>query len=181
MSEARVKILADFAAWTALSALRSGAPIKARGDVYRLLRAVAFDILFDHCRGPIDGAEFEAWHRNAVEELRQLQPRLNIGWAAKLINVYLKTRAYVGGEGRPNLSAHLHPPIDRGLWDGLRRRFGAASEVVRRTHCVTRIKNIVTWPCYDQIIAGCRLAADSLGCRLIEVEQLWTGTTVSPE
>lgn len=30
--------------------------------------------------------------------------------------------------------------------------------------------------CYDRIIAGCRLAADALGCRLIEVEQLWTAT-----
>ena len=176
MSEARAKIVTDFAVWTALSALRSGAPIKARCDVYRLLRAAGFEILFDPSKGAIDRYEFDTWHRSAVEELRRLEPRLNIGWAAKLLNVYLKTRAYIGGDGRPNLSAQLHPPIDRGLWDGLRRRFGRGSDVTKCSHCVTRIKDIETQECYDRIIAGCRLAADALGCKLIEVEQLWTGT-----
>ncbi|MBI3410649.1 MAG: hypothetical protein HY040_20120 [Planctomycetes bacterium] len=175
MSNARANILADFSAWTALSALRSGAPIKARSDVYRLLRGVPFETLFDADRGPIDLTEFDAWHQWAVEELRRLEPLLNVGWAAKLINVYLKTRAYVGREGRINLSGQLHPPIDRGLWDGLRRRFGLGSEVTKRTHCVMRIKDI-DQKCYHEIIAGCRLAAVALGCQLIEVEQLWTGT-----
>ena len=172
MSEARAKILSDFAMWTALSALRSGAPIKKRSDVYPLLRAADFDTLFDPDKGPIERTEFEAWHRNAVAELLRLDPRLNIVWAAKLINVYLKTRAYVGGAGRPNLGVQLHPPIDGGLWEGLRGEFGRESEVTRNTHCVTRIKDIVTRQCYDQIIEGCRLAAEASRCQLIEVEQL---------
>lgn len=178
MSEARAKILADFAMWTALSALRSGVHIKSRRDVYGLLRATAFEALFDAGKGPIDTVEFEAWHRNAVEELRRLKPSLNIGWAAKLINVYLKTRAYVGGDGRPNLCDHLHPPIDRGLWDGLWQRFGRGSQVTKRSHCVKRIKDIDTQERYDRIIEGCRMAADALECKLIEVDQLWTATAL---
>ena len=172
MSEARAKVLDDFARWTALSALRAGAPIKAGADIYPLLRAVEFESLFDARSGPIARAEFDEWHRRAVEKVRRLQPRLSVGWAAKLINVYLKTRAYVGGEGRPGLNALLHPPIDRGLWDGLRRHFGRGSEVTQRTHCATRIKDILTQECYYRIIEGCRMAADALGCQLIEVEQL---------
>lgn len=155
-----------------------GVHIKSRRDVYGLLRATAFEVLFDANKGPIDLAEFEAWHRNALEELRRLKPSLNIGWAAKLINVYLKTRVYVGGDGRPNLCDHLHPPIDRGLWDGLWQHFGRHSEVTKLSHCVKRIKDIDIQDRYDRIIEGCRKAADALQCKLIEVEQLWTATAL---
>ena len=46
-------------------------------------------------------------------------PRLCVGWAAKLLNVYLKTAVYIGSLGPRELVAHLHPPIDGGLWSGL--------------------------------------------------------------
>ena len=178
MSRERTKILTDFACWTALSALRSGAPIKARSDVYPLLRAIDFGPLFDLDRGDIGRDEFDSWHRGAVEKLLQLERRLNVGWAAKILNVYLKTRAYVGEDGRPNLREQLHPPIDGGLWEGLMQRFRSGSDVTNNTHCVTRIKDIDSQECYDRIIAGCRLAATALHCCLIEVEQLWTGADV---
>jgi hypothetical protein len=42
MSRFRAQIVLDYAKWTALSATRSGAPIKSRGDVYSLLDAVTF-------------------------------------------------------------------------------------------------------------------------------------------
>ncbi len=161
MSEVRTKILKDFAAWTTLSALRR-APVRARSVVYRLLRAVDFEALFDPDKGVIGRNQFDEWHRKA-----------------KIINVYLKTRAYVGTSGRPNLSDHLHPPIDSGLWTGLRQKFGPRSDVTRLTHCVKQIKDIETQECYDRIIEGCRLAATKFGCRLIEVEQLWTGTELA--
>lgn len=38
MTEPRATILRTYAEWTALSALRSGAPIKSRSDIYPLLR-----------------------------------------------------------------------------------------------------------------------------------------------
>jgi len=74
------------------------------------------------------------------------------------------------------LSEAIHPPIDSGLWLGLERRFGDRPDILSETHCVSRIKDIEDYACYKRIIAGCRLAAHALGCKLIEVEQLWAGT-----
>ena len=63
MREVRKGIIATYAEWTAMSALRSGAPIKSRRDVYTALRGVDFAILFDEARGPINRTTFDAWHR----------------------------------------------------------------------------------------------------------------------
>jgi hypothetical protein len=70
------------------------------------------------------------------------------------------------------LSSAIHPPIDAGLWQGLHRRFKDRPDILGETHCVSRIKDIEDYTCYRCIIAGCRLAAQVLGCKLIEVEQL---------
>jgi len=176
MPDVRSQIIDQFAAWTALSALRSGAPIKSRRDVYTALRGADFAPLLDPNLGPITSAEFDAWHRHAVDTLCENEKRLNVGWASKIINVYLKTRCYVGAQGRPSLDDVIHPPIDAGLWNGLARRFGDRADIVGRSNCVRRIKDIDDHDCYQRIIDGCRAAASELGCRLIEVEQLWTGT-----
>jgi hypothetical protein len=125
----RESITETYAEWTALSALRSGAPIKSRADVYRALRAVDFKVLFDESLGPIAGSEFSAWHRSSTEGMLARENRLSVGWATKIINVYLKTRAYIGCQGRHHLSDALHPPIDAGLWLGLRRRFGERRDI----------------------------------------------------
>ena len=45
-----------------MSALRSGAPIKSRRDVYTALRGVDFAVLFADELGPINRATFDAWH-----------------------------------------------------------------------------------------------------------------------
>lgn len=168
-------IVLDFAKWTALSALRSGAPIKSRAHVYRLLDAVAFgDVLQP---GPsVTGPQFDAWHEAETMTLCGHDHRVQVGWSAKLINVYLKTAAYVGDLGRPGLRDSLHPPIDAGLWTGLADRFREQREIVDAACCVRRIKDITDYSTYLRIIAGCRAAARELGCSLIEVEQLWTGS-----
>jgi hypothetical protein len=44
---------------------------------------------------------------------------LPIGWAVKLINVYLKTLVYLAREGRSGLIESIHPPIDNELWKGI--------------------------------------------------------------
>ena len=103
-------------------------------------------------------------------------PRLTVGWAAKILNVYLKTRCYIGAEGRHHLSEAIHPPIDAGLWLGLRRRFADRPDILARSNCVERIKDVRKYECYTRIIDGCRAAAKELRCKLIEVEQLWVGT-----
>ena len=48
MSNVREAIIATYAEWTAMSALRSGAPIKSRRDVYTALGSVDFAVLFNY-------------------------------------------------------------------------------------------------------------------------------------
>ena len=176
MNDVRKGIIATYAEWTAMSALRSGAPIKSRRDVYSVLRGVEFELLFSGELGPINRTTFDTWHADAVQDLIEREPRLTVGWATKIINVYLKTRAYIGAQGRHHLKEMIHPPIDSGLWLGIARRFSDRPDILERTNCVTRIKDIVDYECYRRIIDGCRAAAKELKCELIEVEQLWAGT-----
>ena len=173
MKATRMRIIIDFACWTGLSALRSGSPVKSRSDIYRLLNAIPFDVLFVPSTAPVQATEFATWHRTATLDLCKREPRLCVGWAAKLINVYLKTAAYVGDLGRPQLADVIHPPIDRGLWAGLAARFASRREILDKTHVVTSVGDIREYDTYVTIIAGCRLAAEALSCALIEVEQLW--------
>jgi hypothetical protein len=176
MTDVRPRIIEQYAEWTAMSALRSGAPIKSRRDVYSAIHQVDFPRLFDKSLGPINRSDFDAWHEDAVTGLIEREQRLNVGWAAKILNVYLKTRCYIGAQGRHHLSEAIHPPIDAGLWLGLSRRFADRRDILDRSNCVARIKDITDYGCYERIIDGCRLAAGELGCKLIEVEQLWAGT-----
>jgi hypothetical protein len=176
VSDVRKAIIATYAEWTAMSALRSGAPIKSRRDVYTALRGVDFGVLFKDAHGPINRTTFDSWHADAVRRMIVREPRLTVGWAAKIINVYLKTRVYIGDHGRHHLKEMIHPPIDAGLWLGLARRFPDRPDILERTNCVNRITDIVDYECYRRIIDGCRIAAKALKCELIEVEQLWAGT-----
>lgn len=177
MSSIHAQVTRTYAEWTALSALRSGSPVKDGAAIYPALRRVAFDRLFDPNAGEIGAEEFTEWHATAVAKLMGDLP-LGAGWAAKLVNVYLKTRAYIARAGRSGLLQHLHPPLDGGLWRGIEAHFGRDSPVWRLTHSRTRIKHIETYAEYETIIAGCRLAAAELGCLLIEVDQLWRGTLI---
>lgn len=166
-------IIRDYAKWTALSALRSGAPIKSREAVYSVLDTLPFGSVFEgsvHIRAE----ESDAWHRESAEAMGRREKRLNTGWAVKLLNVYLKTAAYVGDLGRPGLRAVLHPPIDGSLWAGLAERF-AGNALLIDTHHVARIKDITSYDCYSRIILGCRAASREMACDLIELEQLWQG------
>ena len=176
MSDVREAIIATYAEWTAMSALRSGAPIKSRRDVYTAMSGIDFAVLFADALGLIDRDTFDAWHAGTVQAMIEREPRLTVGWATKIINVYLKTRVYIGAQGRHHLKEMIHPPIDAGLWLGLARRFPDRPDILERTNCVTRIKDIVDYECYRRIIDGCRAAAKVLECELIEVDQLWAGT-----
>jgi putative addiction module component (TIGR02574 family) len=167
----RTKIIRDFARWTALSALRSGSPIKSRSDVFALVNAVEFGVVLDSFF-PISADDFDQWHESATTHLHH-DYDASIGWATKVINVYLKTACYIGDLGRPGLREAIHPPIDSGLRAAIRRRFRDRPDIVDDVCCVNTIKHIDDYAKYRRIIRGCRLAARSLGCSLIEVEQLW--------
>jgi hypothetical protein len=174
-TDCRTTIVDGFARWTALSALRSGSPVKSREHIYPLLRSVDFASVLAPSTSSLSREAFEVWHRRAILGIASAESRLGIGWAAKLVNVYLKTASYVGDLGSPSLRDVLHPPVDTGLWLGIRRRFQGRSDILGDTHHVTRIRDIQTYAAYERIIAGCRRATRELGCRLIEIEQLWEG------
>lgn len=90
--------------------------MKSGADIYGLIRQVPFEQLLDRASPPISRPEFDKWHRAATLALTDANPKLCVGWAAKIINVYLKTSVYVGGMGRAGLATLIHPPIDGGLW-----------------------------------------------------------------
>jgi hypothetical protein len=173
----RKAIIKAFSEWTAFSATRSGCPIKSREDVYPLIRVPNYNEILHGDR--ISHDEFERWHEDNTEAICNKNPRLPIGWATKLINVYLKTLVYVAKEGRAGLIECIHPPIDNELWKGIKQEYRNHSEILRKTHIVSRIKEITEYSKYKTIIDGCRLIAKKRGCLLIEVEELWQGTVVS--
>lgn len=177
MTPERKTILAAYSGWTALSALRSGAPLKSREDVYPLIARIDFDDVLDTSKGPITKEIFESWHQKTLDYLVLVTPKLanQYGWAAKIVNVYLKTYCYVGEGGRENIRSVLHPPIDSGLWSGVGRRFRNNSSILNDSHVVTKIKDISSHAKYLQIIKGLRAASAELKCQLIEIEQLWEG------
>lgn len=181
----RYQILIEYAKWTALSAVKSGCPIKAQEPVYQLLDGVAFPAVLNPSLEPISCEGFDRWHRAQTKDLcaraKPMLPRSEghcsefpVGWSAKLINVYLKTAAYAGDLGRRGLRDVLHPPVDNRLKAHLvkcfRRKHPEISDAVR-FHSITAI---ATYEEYQQIIGGCRKAAEVLECSLFEVEQLWS-------
>lgn len=171
----RKKIIKDFAEWAAFSATRSGCPVKSRDAVYPLIQLPKYEEIIEG-KEEITEEEFNKWHKNATEMIISKNKKLPVGWATKLINVYLKVRVYLAGEGRPGLVKWIHPPIDNGLWDGIKNKYENYTEIIDKTHIVSRIKDIKRYETYKRIIEGCKLIANKKGCLLIEVEELWEGT-----
>ena len=170
------KIINTFCEWAAFSSTRSGAPLKSRADVYPLIRLLKYDEILHG--DSIEESDFDSWHRRSVEEICESRSEMNVGWAAKIINVYLKGMVYIAGEGREGLVGLIHPPIDGGLWDGIEEYCKANhhENILKRTHAITTISGIKTYTQYQDIIDGCRDLSNEMGCSLIEVEQLWLGT-----
>jgi hypothetical protein len=166
----RKKIVHDFAKWTALSALRSGSPLKRAERVYNLIENHAdWPILFDTTHA-IDETEFDRWHEKTVLAFCKAEPDLPVGWAAKIVNVYLKTRVYLAGEGREGLVSVIHPPIDGGLQRGLKKEFP------NRPWKIKRIKDIRSYQDdYLPFVQDFRSLAKEDGCLLIELEAYWVG------
>lgn len=172
-NQKRKKIVHDFAKWTAQSALRSGSPLKSGKEIYNLIESHAnLTALFDSTR-EIDEDEFDGWHEKTILAFCEIEPLLNeqVGWAAKIINVYLKTRVYLAEEGRKGLVSLIHPPIDEGLQKGLTKEFP------NRPWKIKRIKNIRSYQDdYLPFIQDCRSLAEKEGCFPIELEFYWRRT-----
>jgi len=110
--------------------------------------------------------------------ITESESRFPVGWATKIINIYLKTTVYLAGMGRHNLVKWIHPPIDNELWKGIYQEYSHRQEIISKTHIVNRIKEINTYDKYKIIIEGCRLIAKDRQYYLIEVEELWQGNIV---
>jgi hypothetical protein len=94
--ERRLKISRDFSLWVAMSAARQGITVRGR-QLYPHLRKIDLSSVLNAAES-ITPVEFSNWHKTSVEDLaRSLD--LPAGWAAKLINMILKVRVYVGREG----------------------------------------------------------------------------------
>lgn len=169
------KIAHDFSQWAALSALKSGSPLKSRDDIYPFLELKHFEVLLTTDK-PISDIEFNEWHKKSLTFITS-DERLPIGWAAKIVNVYLKSICYMAGIGRPSLINHIHPPIDSGLWQGLKRVYKSQSDIWSKVYSKTKIKDIKTYQEYSNIIDGLREIANRESCLLIEVEKFWEGTS----
>jgi hypothetical protein len=168
----RKKIVRDFAKWTAISALRSGSPLKSGKKIDKLIEMHAnLPFLFNRTH-PINQNQFDKWHEKAVcaflENEPALRSRNQVGWAAKIINVYLKTRVYVAKEGRDGLIAAIHPPIDTDLQERLKKEFPRHSW---RPMTITSIQSYQGD--YIPFIKECRSVADEKRCLPIEVEYYW--------
>ena len=182
ISGPRSDISHKFARWATMSALRSGAPVKSQEAVDSALGVIKLNRLFDKGYGPIDKGEFAEWHREAIDEILKLrfpptkgtnEPRkLNVGWAAKIIAVYLKTSCYLAGFGRDGLSRVIHPPIDNDLVKSLKKQFHSESDIM---HGLNRFNAIgsMDFDDYEAIIQSCELIAAMDGYTLFEVELYW--------
>ena len=165
-------IIRDFARWIAYCAV---AHIAGESEIYSALDGVDFALLFDRERGRVSAAEFAAWHRDAARRITRAAPRVNAGYAAKMINEYLKTRCYVGGWGRDGLANVIHPPIDDGLIAGLRKKLSARAELRDALASVPDMESMDGYGDYESLIRICERAARMAGCSLMESELFWDG------
>lgn len=169
----REALVTDFARWVASCAVRSNAPVRSRDDIYGALDAVDFGPLFRDDLGRIGSAEFGDWHESAIARMREAQPRLNVGWAAKIINEYLKTKCYVGGYGRDGLAEVIHPPIDNGLIRGLKSSFVDNPVLSPQLDSLELMSGLDAYDKYEALIRVCERVAEFAGCSLLESEQFW--------
>ena len=195
----RWEIAHKFAQWTTRAAVQSQGttnrfPSKQK-EVNSYLDAVAFDHLFDKSLGSIDNDQFDEWHAEQVNKLQDCHSNINVGWAAKMIAVYLKTTCYLAGFGRDGLDAVIHPPFDNILMTKMGKyihQFNIRNKQLRNydaelydfTLLVSeemlndlsniRIKDIDDDSYWEMLIPTCENVAANLGCTLFEVEQLWT-------
>ncbi|AXE19325.1 hypothetical protein DR864_17000 [Runella rosea] len=131
-----------------------------------------YNQIFDGAQ-PITKREFEDWHRQTVLEMILEKPNLSVGWAAKVLNYFLKTTVNVAGFGRPDLIKWIHPLVDKGLWEGIEDAYKGRRDILEKTHYRQKVKDIVTYNDYQTIIEGMEIIAQERGYLLIEVEEFW--------
>lgn len=177
MTPTRKRIITDFAKWTVLSAARR-APIRSRKKVYSLIEFVSEERIIYFNR-KIKKDRFDKWHQATTKKIKTSahNKKFSVGWAAKFLNVYLKTFVYIGGEGRKNLKNCIHPPIDHYLWKGI-KHFAEENNIKINKSLFKGISAIKDYEKdYMKIINECKKVKTKRQS-LFEVEELWEGTKI---
>ncbi len=179
MTDVRQKIIQEFSKWVSFCGTRSGCPLKSHEHLDPLIALPNYKSLFSPRNKPINKEKFDKWHRKSVNAIVKKGKKVakrsgfSVGWAAKIINLYLKERCYIASQGRPNLKNVIHPPIDSRLWKSIKKKYKDDNSIIDKTHIVTTLKGITNYEQYETIIEGCRLIAKREKYKLIEVDELW--------
>jgi hypothetical protein len=132
----RSRIIQELALWAAVSAPQD---ISVRGrKLYPFRREVDLAVVLDVERCST-GVEFQAWHHEQVVSLARAAS-IEVGWAAKLVNMLLKALVYIGSKGHQSLLIVIHPPID----NSYDRRVAEEADV-QEQEAVSRPSLRVTW------------------------------------
>lgn len=112
------------------------------------------------------------WRQQIINQAQILAIPMTHGVAAKLINVYLKSRFVCGGfADNPKVQA-LHPPIDSLLLQELARsNFGGKAKLWTKAYKARWSK--FDSDTYEKVIQGIRESLD--GEPMWEIERFWRG------
>ena len=122
----RWQIAHTFAQWATRAAVQSQGRQKNfkkdQAAVNSYTDAVDFNRPFDRSLGSIGADEFSDWRGGQVRRLMSCHENINVGWAAKMIAIYLKVTCYLSGFGREGLDSVIHPPFDSNLMERIAER-----------------------------------------------------------
>ena len=167
----RHKIIDNFALWTAVSAAPRRSGLRKNEEICPALEKVDFQQVLCNER-PIDKQEFDQWHEAQVQRFRE-EAKCSVGWAAKIINVYLKTQCYVGGRGRKGLDEVIHPPFDRVMIGTLKKKYPEFNGLLGGRNRGFSLTGVERYFRYQQIIELLASIARRERCKLIEMGQHW--------
>ena len=171
------EIVDNFARWAAMSSARQGCSLRGK-KWYKHMNNLNFDRIMDTSKGPITSSEFDEWHKETVERLAK-EAKVEIGWAAKIVNMILKVKVYIHGEGRNGLKEYIHPVIDNKLIDELKKKYPLKSgnDKTRKIRYwldkAKPISGIKSYGEYEKIIECFRQISKDYKMSLFEVEKFW--------
>jgi len=182
----RKAIIKNYSIWTAYSAARVGCPFrgKALGEEVKRIIIDSGQLEIISGKEPISSEEFSNWHEKMVLVLSAIKKakgkKIGVGWAAKILNIFLKTYAYVGDQGRPNIRSLLHPPLDSILvkkimdHESLKlssKENDALRKTIRKAIPISSLKSYTT---YLAVIYALRRFAEMIEKKTVfELEGFW--------
>jgi len=184
-------IIENYSIWTAYSAARIGCPFRGKALGKKLKELFIDKGQIERISGadPISNEEFSEWHKRIVTTLsgiknKNSRKKIGIGWAAKILNVFLKTYAYVGDQGRPNIRTFLHPPLDSILiklileHENLKPDSKEKVALRKTIGKAIPISSLKSYKIYLSVINALRRFAEMIGKKTVfELEGFWETST----